>query len=561
VGEFQESGYKEAPYIARLENGQMVQLPALLYGVVEEIDGRRGYPELAQQLSSKLQRELAAEDVQYLVEEKLRPLGVIAEPDGQPPPQQEKVDPLLALKFRAALVPKSVSRALTTIFLPFYYPVSIALVLGALVAVDIWFFFFHGVAQPLRELAYNPILLLMVLGLVVLATALHEIGHATALRYGGGEPGVMGAGIYLVWPAFYTDVTDSYRLDRKGRLRVDLGGIYFNGLFILLTAAAYAVTRFEPLLVLIIVQHMQIVQQLLPFLRLDGYYILSDLTGVPDLFARIKPTLKSAMPGQETEQAVDELKPWVRRVTLGWVVFLIPVLLLMFGMMLFNAPRVVATAWDSLGVQWDRIGTGGAADVSMGVVQSAALVLPLAGMALATGRIGGRVAGGAWRWSDEAPLRRSLVVATAVAIVAVGAYVLYPNGEYQPIQAGERGTIQGGVKQLRSVPSGRPALTPEREEQLGGAPTVRSGKAPLPSPTSDEPAEPASTTPTATTESATTDDASTDPTATTAPAETTEPAATTETEPTDTATTSTTETTETTDTTETTTTETETTTP
>ena len=37
--------------------------------------------------------------------------------------------------------------------------------------------------------------------------------------------------------------------------------------------------------------------QLLPFVRLDGYYILSDLTGVPDLFARIKPTLLGVLPG------------------------------------------------------------------------------------------------------------------------------------------------------------------------------------------------------------------------------------------------------------------------
>ena len=40
----------------------------------------------------------------------------------------------------------------------------------------------------------------------------------------------MGAGLYLVWPAFYTDVTDSYRLGRGGRLRTDLGGLYFNAI-------------------------------------------------------------------------------------------------------------------------------------------------------------------------------------------------------------------------------------------------------------------------------------------------------------------------------------------
>ena len=47
---------------------------------------------------------------------------------------------------------------------------------------------------------------------------------------GGATPGVMGAGLYLVWPAFYTDVTDSYRLGRGGRVRTDLGGLYFNAL-------------------------------------------------------------------------------------------------------------------------------------------------------------------------------------------------------------------------------------------------------------------------------------------------------------------------------------------
>jgi putative peptide zinc metalloprotease protein len=126
-------------------------------------------------------------------------------------------------------------------------------------------------------------------GGVVIATAFHEIGHATACRYGGAKPGVMGVGIYVVWPAFYTGVTDAYRLGRGGRLRTDLGGIYFNAIFALAMAGLFALTGFEPLLLLVLVQNFAMLQQLLPFLRLDGYYILSDLTGVPDMFSCIKP--------------------------------------------------------------------------------------------------------------------------------------------------------------------------------------------------------------------------------------------------------------------------------
>ena len=514
----------------------MVQLPQLLYRLAESIDGTRGYDEIAATLSERLRRQLGPDDVRYLVEEKLRPLGVVAGTDGTAP-GQEKVDPLLALKFRAALVPKSVTRALTTIFYPLFHPISIVLVLGTLVAIDVWFFFFHGVAQPLRVLAYNPVLLLFVLALVVVATALHEIGHATATRYGGAEPGVMGAGIYIVWPAFYTDVTDAYRLDRKGRLRVDLGGIYFNAVFVLLVAAAYALTGFEPLLVLVLIQHMQIFQQLLPFLRLDGYYILSDLTGVPDMFARIKPTLKSAMPGQDADPAVEELKPWVRRVTLAWVLFLIPVLLLVFGMLLFNSPRMVATAWDSLGLQWQRVQEGGALNVLAGGIQGTALTLPLAGFAYTTSRVASKVVQGAWGWSADAPVRRTLVLVATAAIAATSAYVLYPNGEYKPIQASERGTVQGGIRQLSHVRSGRPALTEEREEELGGAPTVRSGRAPLPSEDDDTGTEPGSTTP-AQTDSTSTSTSTEPAPVTTAPATTeTAPAATTSTVPPETATT------------------------
>jgi hypothetical protein len=58
----------------------------------------------------------------------------------------------------------------------------------------------------------------------VASAAFHECGHATACRYGGARPGNIGVGSYLVWPSFFTNVTDSYRLDQAARIRTDLGG-------------------------------------------------------------------------------------------------------------------------------------------------------------------------------------------------------------------------------------------------------------------------------------------------------------------------------------------------
>ena len=548
AGEYKDSGFREPPSIARRADGQIIQLPELLYMIAEEIDGSSSYDEIAARVSERFGRGLAGEDVEMLLEKQLRPLGVAAQADGSSP-ALEKADPLLGLKFRAALVPAGVVRRITTLFYPFFFPVSIAVVFAALVAADFWLFFVHGIAQSARELAYNPLLLLMVFGLVVLATALHEIGHATATRYGGARPGVMGAGVYIVWPAFYTDVTDAYRLGRWGRVRVDVGGIFFNGLFALATLGAYFLTDFEPLLLLVLVQHFQVLQQLLPLLRLDGYYILSDLTGVPDLFSRLRPTLASLIPGRGMSDRVMELKPWVRWVITGWVFLLVPFLLFVFGMMLFNAPRIFATAWDSFLVQLDKadaaFADGKTATGIVSVLQIAALTLPALGAAYSFSRAGSHGLRGARNWAGENWARRGTVLLGTAGFVALLAFVWWPNGDYKPIQPGERGTVQGAVRQYGKIGTGRPGLSPEREQELGGAPPLHGTIAPDEDPT--EAPVPSQTATTETGSSGTGTTPSVTSTTSTSPSDTTTtPAETATTETTTTATTSTSTTTTTT---------------
>ena len=282
----------------------MIQLPRLLYLVAESVDGQRDCDAIAATVTEQFGRGLDGDMVQMLIDKQLRPLGVVAAGDHSAAPELKKADPMLALKLRTAVVPERVVNAITRLFLPLFLPLVVFGVLGSLVALDVWLFAFHGIAQSLRQTLYDPALLLMMLGLIVLSAAFHECGHASACAYGGAKPGAMGAGIYIVWPAFYTDVTDAYRLGKGGRLRTDLGGVYFNVIFTLGTAAAYFITGFEPLLLVIPLQHIEILHQFLPFVRLDGYYIISDLTGVPDMFARIKPTLASFVPWKQTPEAM-----------------------------------------------------------------------------------------------------------------------------------------------------------------------------------------------------------------------------------------------------------------
>ena len=294
LGEYQDSGYSQPPSLVRRPDGQVIQMSPLLYQVTCRIDGSRDPAAIAELVSEDLGRSLDADQVRYLITAKLLPLGIVA--DEGAPAAPPKANPLLALRARGTLLPERAANAAGALLRPLFRRPVVVAVVGSVLAVDYWLFAVHGLGGGLRQVLRDPVDLLIVLGLSLVSAVFHECGHAAACRYGGARPGVIGVGIYLVWPSFFTNVTDSYRLSRAGRLRTDLGGLYFNLIFMLALAGIYAATSAEVLLLVIAITHLEMLEQLLPFVRFDGYFILSDLVGVPDLFARVAPILRSAVP-------------------------------------------------------------------------------------------------------------------------------------------------------------------------------------------------------------------------------------------------------------------------
>ena len=66
-------------------------------------------------------RRVSADNIGFLVEKKLRPLGVLAAADGSSP-RLRKADPLLALKYRTALVPAPAVQRLARVFAWLFSP-------------------------------------------------------------------------------------------------------------------------------------------------------------------------------------------------------------------------------------------------------------------------------------------------------------------------------------------------------------------------------------------------------------------------------------------------------
>ena len=317
----------------------------------------------------------------------------------------------------------------------FRWPVVVAVV-SSMLAVDYWLFFVHGLGGGIEQVLRNPVDLLVVLGLTLVSAVFHECGHATGCRYGGARPGVIGVGIYLVWPSFFTNVTDSYRLSRVGRLRTDLGGLYFNVVFMLALAGIYVGTSAQILLLVIAVTHLEMLDQLLPFVRFDGYFILSDLIGVPDLFARVVPIVKSALSAGRRDPRIAGLRRSARIVVTAWVLCVIPLLLFTLGYLLLHLPAIDRALWQSAP-------RAGAPDVHRGrrpslrggrnrrvqhrswwPCRSSARSTSLIGLARQVATLGRR-------WSADRPVRRLLATGTGLAVMTALAAFWTIQGQFR----------------------------------------------------------------------------------------------------------------------------------
>lgn len=384
IGEYQGSGFREPKFILRRADGQIIQVPRLLYLVAGNLDGKRDVAQVATRVSDEVGRTLGADQVSYLLDQRLRPVGILAADAGDGGcTAKPRPDPLLSLRFRVAVVPERTAWVIAGIFQSFFLPPVMFAALVLFATLDTIILAQGGFAQVesgALVLVHRPELTLLVLATVLVSAVFHECGHVAACRYGGARPGNMGFGVYLVWPALYSTVTEAYRLGRAGRLRTDLGGVYFNTVFIAGMSVAYFETGAPWLLISIALMHVETMRQFIPFVRLDGYYILSDIIGVPDLFTRMGPVLKSVIPGREPHPRVLELKPWVRRVVTLWVIFVIPALFYFLLPFVILAPRVLPVVWDALLQRGPAVAVavqnGQLASAVVGMIQMFLLVLP-----------------------------------------------------------------------------------------------------------------------------------------------------------------------------------------
>jgi putative peptide zinc metalloprotease protein len=134
----------------------------------------------------------------------------------------------------------------------------------------------------------SDIVMLYILSIFVVG--IHEYSHAHACKHAGGRVPQMGFALIFLAPAFYTDTTEGAVMgNRTQRLVISLAGIWGELMLCAIATPVWWLT--EPntpvheaaYFLMMLTGLVSLIMNWNPLMKLDGYYMLCDIVGIPDL--------------------------------------------------------------------------------------------------------------------------------------------------------------------------------------------------------------------------------------------------------------------------------------
>jgi putative peptide zinc metalloprotease protein len=265
-------------YILKIEGGQQFEVSKLLSQIVELVDGKRTIEDIRQELNSRTGKYYSDQTITHIVSTYLIPYEIIV---GEGVLIQRKRQKSI-FYINIPLFSQEFLRPITNIFQflfwkPIFYSLN-AIIFTSLFSV---FHFIKRIDIPVNSITGVQVLLAYLMTLLI--AFFHELGHSSACHYYGAKHGVIGLGVYLYFPVFYADVSDVWKLKRFQRAIVDIGGIYFQMLCIPFLFFFYSMTENIVFVYVIYTTLLLVITSMNPFLRFDGYWLISDITGLSNL--------------------------------------------------------------------------------------------------------------------------------------------------------------------------------------------------------------------------------------------------------------------------------------
>ncbi len=280
-------------------SGNYFRLRAPEYWLIQQLDGKTSYEDIARRFRDEFKLEISSDDVeqfavtlenQYFLEDG-RSEQLISRDSYQHGEKRSLFSRLLFIKVRA-FRPGRFLDLLTRVFRWFHNPFWFAAQLVIMVLGIVLFLANLGQFNVnMYSIFTAESIVTIILAFFVLIN-FHEFAHAVVCRYHGGEVREMGFLFMYFQPCFYCDLSDAWLFKKKSdRLAVTWAGPYFQLFLLSLAVIVWRVTVPGTSVsnlarTTVVVAWVTLLFNFNPLIKLDGYYLLSDWLDIPNLRAK-----------------------------------------------------------------------------------------------------------------------------------------------------------------------------------------------------------------------------------------------------------------------------------
>jgi multidrug resistance efflux pump len=278
--------------------------------VLQLLDGHLDLSSIAEIVSRKHQTEVLESQLKDFMG-KLQSLLLLdhaycwTKLESQSKGRRRTIRSLLSMKFRAFDPDNLLGSMEARLRFLFGYGFAAVVWISALIAFALTILNWESLLVSLGTI-FSLYSIPLIVAVVFAIMTIHEFAHGLTLKHFGGKVKEMGFMMLYFIPAFYCNVSDAWILKKRERIWVSFAGGYVQIFIWAMATLLWRLLAIETLasricIIAITFCGIQTLLNFNPLIRLDGYYILSDLIEVPNLrskaIAFVKNRLKNLFLG------------------------------------------------------------------------------------------------------------------------------------------------------------------------------------------------------------------------------------------------------------------------
>lgn len=337
-------------------NGSIYSFPEITYKLLSMADGTLSVPILTERLFGRAATASEREQVRSLFD-KVAAMGLF-ESDSTTDERGAKK----SSSGRRGLLWKLVDIQLPPLVISFARTLGVLFSKAGSIAVMIWFGMvvattagklgqYWNMLQVFFHYAFWP----ETIATVLLSTVWHELGHLAAATRGGARTARFGMGIYLFMPTAYVRIDDFFMIPtRAGRVITSMGGIYFDLISVSICLLLWRYTGNFTMLnqVALVTSYLLLIRiafNLLPILRLDGYWAFTELIGIRHLREEGFSALLSAIPALRERLGSGKLQGLPRLMAGVYSLLISLIFVIITSSVYFYLRRIIVGWWPAYG--------------------------------------------------------------------------------------------------------------------------------------------------------------------------------------------------------------------